>query len=356
MARRLFVSVGLPVLVMILGYYQAFMNEIEVFPQGQDNLSYQMIARSIYVSGDFFQLRQPPLVYKFLYPYLVGFLHLLFGQAPSAQHFLNAGCAFLTCACIVSILHKRGAHKVVCMVAAGLWLVIVSGPSFSTFYFRFGLIEPLAVVLLVVMMVCGQNRQYAALVITGIALTLLRLDYAILAFTTVWLLQDRVKGGLKQAWGQILIWTCRHWKRLALFGASLGALPTILISYYWLKNQTYLLRAGDTQHTSLASILEGWFRVLSGGSLQEIQARFSQNPIDMGLIILVLYGGVLAALLPLLFRWGVLRRTDPYWGLLVLALFFTFMLVKPTGYSPRFSTPLVPLALLAIFDRHVPEE
>lgn len=36
-----------------------------------------------------------------------------------------------------------------------------------------------------------------------------------------------------------------------------------------------------------------------------------------------------------------------------LALLLTYVIVRPTGYSPRFSTPLVVISLLALADGHI---
>jgi hypothetical protein len=60
--------------------------------------------------------------------------------------------------------------------------------------------------------------------------------------------------------------------------------------------------------------------------------------------------GVVVALLPLVVRTQRMRALDLRWGILVAALFLTYALVRPTGYAPRFSTPLLPLAILALFD------
>ncbi|NPV55825.1 MAG: hypothetical protein HPY76_04005 [Anaerolineae bacterium] len=349
-ARQFWVSVGLVAWVLFLGLYLPYLREVEIFPHGEDNFRSQVIARYIFTSGDFLQLRSQPLVYKFLHPYLVGILHLLFGQSPAAQHVLNAICGVLTGGWLVAILSKRQIPGALAVAAGGLWLVIVSGFAFNTFYFRFGLIEPLAVALLILLILLAIERKFIALVVTGMFLTLLRLDYAIIGFATLWFMLDQPMGDFATVWRGMLAWTAHNWRKVVVMAASLAVLPLGLTALYRLLEPLHQLRAFDTRHDSLRSVFLAWFRVLTGGSAEEVRTRFTQAPLDTVAIILILYLGVVVALLPLVVRTQRMRALDLRWGILVAALFLTYALVRPTGYAPRFSTPLLPLAILALFD------
>lgn len=69
------------------------LRSIASLPADQDGLEYQTFARNIFVHGDAFLAQTPPRAYKVLFPYLVGLLHIGFGQSAAAQFFINAWCA-----------------------------------------------------------------------------------------------------------------------------------------------------------------------------------------------------------------------------------------------------------------------
>lgn len=340
--RILLVSVGLLLLALFARLDLTDLREIELFPDGEDNFRYQVIARYIFDSGDLLQLHRPPLIYKFLYPYLVGGLHVLFGQSPAAQFLLNAWCALLTALAVVNSLGERGLTCLGRWIAAGVWLALVTGPSFFLFYFRFGLIEPPAVLLYSLAILFALQRRRAAWLVTGAILTLLRLDYAILLFSTLWLGMPNPRGLVT-----MLRETLQRWRSLLLAGVSISLLPVALTLLHWLINGTLITSAADTRHQSLASVFEGWARIFNGGTPAQISARFANAPLDMLLFWVLIYGGLAAALL----AWVWTKSTlDRRWLLLLLALLLTYVIVRPTGYSPRFSTPVVVISLLALTD------
>ncbi|HEY9088955.1 MAG TPA: hypothetical protein VIO36_12355 [Anaerolineaceae bacterium] len=340
--RILLVSVGLLLLALFARLDLTDLREIELFPDGEDNFRYQVIARYIFDSGDILQLHRPPLIYKFLYPYLVGGLHVLFGQSPAAQFFLNAWCALLTALAGVNILGERGVTRLGQWIAAGVWLTLVTGPSFFLFYFRFGLIEPPAVLLYSLAILFALQRRRAAWLVTGATLTLLRLDYAFFVFSTLWLGMPGPQG-----LPAMLRQTLRRWRSLLLAGVSISLLPVALTLLHWLINGTLITSAADTRHQSLASVFEGWARIFNGGTPAQVSARFANAPLDMLLFWVVIYGGLAAALLAWVWKKSTLDRR---WLFLFLALLLTYIIVRPTGYSPRFSTPVVVISLLALTD------
>jgi hypothetical protein len=63
------------------------------------------------------------------------------------------------------------------------------------------------------------------------------------------------------------------------------------------------------------------------------------------LITLILVCGTSLALFTSVFRFGIFRKIDLRWAIVLLSYFLAFFVVSPTGYSPRFSTPLLPLAI-----------
>lgn len=347
LSRALLAGVGLVLLVLLLRLDLGDLREIELFPDGQDNFRYQVIARYIFTSGDPLQFNRPPLIYKFLYPYLTGGMHVLFGQSPAAQFFLNAWCALLTAVALSKILGQRGVPYGLRWAAAGLWLALVTGPSFFVFYFRFGLIEPLAVLLYSLAILLSIQHRRGVWLAAGAALTLLRLDYAVLLFSTLWLGMPALQGSPGQAVAQLLRESLRRWRGLAAAGLAVSVLPVGLTLLFWLRRGVLITSAYDTRHGSLESVFEGWSRIFTGGTPAEIAARFQHAPLDMLLFWAVIFGGLAFALLAWVWpKKGLDRR----WLVLFAALLLTYILVRPTGYAPRFSTPVVAMSILALVD------
>lgn len=347
LSRALLVSVGLALLVLLLRLDLGDLREIELFPDGEDNFRYQVIARYIFTSGDPLQFNRPPLIYKFLYPYITGGLHLLFGQSPAAQFFLNAWCAVLTAVTFSKILGERSVSHRLRWGAVALWLALITGPSFFVFYFRFGLIEPLAVLLYSLAALLAIQRRRWACLAAGAAMTLLRLDYAVLLFSTQWLGMPAPEGNFGRGAAQLLRESLRRWRSLITAGLAISVLPVGLTLLFWLRRGVLITSAYDTRHESIGSIFEGWARIFTGGTPAEIATRFQQAPLDM----IVFWGVILGGLIFALLAWILPKKQlDRRWLVLFAALLVTYIIVRPTGYSPRFSTPLVAMSILALAD------
>jgi hypothetical protein len=342
-------ALGIPLLVMFLCMDSGNLRGVITFPKGQDNIEYQTFARNIFANGDYFLLNHPPRAYKVLFPYLVGFEHILFGQSVAAQLFMNAWFAFFSALFLVKIVMAQSASNLKSFLIPFLLVLIFSLPSFFTFYFRFGLIEPMAVCLLLATMLFAQQKRWLAMSFTGMLTVLLRLDYIGLVFGSSILASAPLTGNLKSCMTIFVSWLSQNWKKLIAFGAALVMPPiAITLAYFWLK-PGYVLNASDTRHTSLYSVVEGIVRIILGGSIDELIRRFSTNPLDILMITVPLVTGTVLGLLALL-RFRRFQKSDMRSGLLMLSLLVIYLIVRPTGYSPRFSTPLLPLVLLAIYD------
>ncbi len=349
-ALAFLLSVGVPVLVVFFSMEMHNLREVFFFPPGQDNFRYQVIARNIFVNGDWLLLGSPPLAYKFLFPYLVGLLHLLFGQSPSALLLSNTWFAAGMGMLLISIQEKRGLPGQVGFAVAALQTLTLCLPSFLIFFHRFGLIEPIATFGILLGLYLLQRGRMLAALGAGVLVVLFRLDYLGAVYASLIVLAEPLTGSFRAAWNAALAFAARRWKLLLGWLAGLLALPVAIILFYSLLTPNYMLRAGDTQHSGLSSVLEGLFRILVGGRAGELRQRFQQMPVDAGLVSGVLVVGGLVGLGSLVYRWGVWRRSDLRWGILILGLLAVYVVVKPTGYSPRFSTPLLPLGLIAAAD------
>lgn len=349
-SASMLLSVGVITLVLFLLLDIHELQEIFVFPQGQDSLSYQIMARSIFLEGDFLltNSRIPPHAYKLLFPYLAGILHIIFGQSSAALFFLNAWCGVLTAYLVNRILEKYGLPWALSFSASLLLLFVLAQPSFFVFFFRFGLIEPIATLGLALVIYALSTMRFVPALLAGILTVLFRLDYLGGVWAALILTTNPMTGSLKQTWQNVFEFIKTKWKTAAFYGIALSTLPLVAILFYHRVYPDYVLNARDTVQYSAFSVLEGLLRIVIGGSLIELSERFQQNPLDAVIITGTLAFGTLIGITTLLWRRGKLQYIDMRWGIVLIGLLSAYIPVKPTGYSPRFSTPLLPLAVIQI--------
>jgi hypothetical protein len=324
------------------------LRQITFFPHGQDGLEYQTLARNIYVNADYLILNSPPHAYKVLFPYVVGILHVLFGQSSAGLFFLYAWCAGLTAKYILEILSFLKLPRSYGEPTVFVLLFLLMGPLFSTYYFSYGLIEPLATFCLVLVFYFALRRKLWETFLTSAILVLFRLDYIGAAFTGIFLMGNVLQGPFKMVWRSIILFIKRIWKIMLAYGASIIALPVILTILYYFIQPGYKFSASDTRYNSVTDMLHGLMKILNGGSQAEVHRWLSQIPLDINLLLVVLYLGTLIGVLSLFVRIKPLDRIDARFGIILVGFYLVYIVAKPTGYSPRFSTPLVPLALIII--------
>jgi len=335
-------------LVSFLSLNILSLRQITLFPRNQDGLEYQTFARDIFVNADYLMLNSPPHAYKVLFPYIVGILHVLFGQSSAGLFFLYAWCAGLTAKYMVEIFSFLKLPRIYGDAATFVLLFILMGPLFSIYYFSFGLIEPVATFCLVLVFYFSLRRELWGMFLAGIITVLLRLDYVGAAFTGVFLMCNMLQGSFKVAWGSIILFIKKSWKMILAYSASLVVLPGFLTLLYYFTYPHYRLSLGDTRYSSIIHMFQGLLKILNGGSQGEIQGWLNQFPLDINLLLVVLYLGTLIGLLSLLVRIKPLDRIDLRFGIILAGFYLVYTVANPTGYSPRFSTPLVPLALIII--------
>ncbi|MDR3573097.1 MAG: hypothetical protein P4L50_04510 [Anaerolineaceae bacterium] len=335
-------------LVSLLSLNIQSLRQITIFPQGQDGLEYQSLARDIFVNADYLIINSPPHAYKVLFPYLVGILHVLFGQSSAGLFFLYAWCAGLTAFYASEILSSLKLPRGYGYGCAFVLLFILMGPLFSTYYFSYGLIEPVASSLLVVVLYFALKRNLWGTFISSIFLVLFRLDYLGAAFAGIFLMSEALQGSIILVWKSIIQFILKRWKTLLAYGASLIALPVLLTVFYYLIYPGYQLSTSDTRYTSLAEMLHGLLKILNGGSPAEVHMWLGQVPLDVNVLLAVLYLGTGIGILSLILRFKPLDRIDARFGIVLAGFYLVYAAASPTGYSPRFSTPLVPLGLMII--------
>ncbi len=333
-------------LVSFLSMSMLSLGQITFFPHGQDGLEYQTLAREIFVKADYLILNSPPHVYKVLFPYVIGILHVLFGQSSASLAFLYAWCAGLTAIYTLKILSLLKLPRFYGDATVLVMLFLLMGPLFNIYYFSRGLVEPLTTFGLVLVFYFALQRKLWQTFLTSALLVLFRLDYIGAAFAGIFLMSNELQGSLKVVWVSMILFVKKSWKMMLAYGSNLVVLPVILTLFYYFIHPGYQLSTNDTRYSSMSDMIQGLLKILNGGSPEEVRRWLNQIPFDINLLLVVLYLGTLIGLLSLFVRFKPLDRIDARFGIVLAGFYLVYTVASPTGYSPRFSTPLVPLGLI----------
>ncbi len=346
--KELLLSIGPAFLLMLLVLDIQNLRDVTIFPQNQDGLEYQIFARNIFVRGDVFLTETPPRAYKILFPYLVGIVHTFFGQSASAQLFLNAWCAILSSAIILNLMkHNNISASIALLISLALPLILCL-PSSYIYYYRFGLIEPVAILFLLLTCYFAIKQKIGAMFITGMLTVLLRLDYLGLVLAAIMLTSPPILGSTRAAWKQFSSWFRVNAKLIVAYALAICFPPLLIISGYFLLTPHYTLNFSDTYQVSPASISEGLMRVVIGGNLNELKTKFAENFLDASLTVFPLILGFLIALATIFFRKGIFEKIDLRWALLIPSILPAYLVVRPAAYFPRFSFSILPFDLVMI--------
>ncbi len=356
--RGLFFSIGIAFLLILAALEFDNLRSVMIFPQFQDGLEYQNLARNIAVNGDVFLSQTPPRAYKIIFPYLVGILHALFGQSASAQLFLNAWSGLLS-SMVLARLMRTVLPAATSFTAAIAFLLILCLPSTYIYYFRFGLIEPVAILLLLTTCHFAAQRRLSGMLTAGLLTVLFRLDYLGAVLGAVVLTAAPITGNGPVAWRLFYVWLKARWKLVLAYALAVCLPPLLIILGYFVFTPNYVLNATDTRQTSLASVADSLLRVIAGGNFSELRPKFLEDPADALLLAIPLILGFLIACASLIYRKGVFEKIDLRLALLIPSTLLTYVVVRPTGYPPRFSLSLLPFDLIVLgqllyylFSRH----
>jgi hypothetical protein len=341
-------GVGLPVLLMLLPLDLRSLTAVTTIPQYQDAMEYQMLARNIYVHGDAFLLQSPPWAYKVLFPYVIGLLHVLFGQSLSAQFFLNGWCALLSVVFMIKVGGFFGLTKRFAFVAASVFLILTFLPLSFTYFFRFGLIEPVAILTLLITAYFAKEGRFGSMFFMGVVTGMLRLNFAGAVFTSITFLAPACVGGLTQAWGSFINWLRLSWRRVLGFLIAIP-FPSLLIAFIYSRfHPGYTLTHEMNDQSSLASVLESLASVIVGSDREYFAFQIRAHPLDLILIALPILSSLLIALASLVYRKGLLEKLDLRLSLFLLSMLPVYAILKPIGYFPRYSWSFLPPALIIL--------
>ena len=346
--KGLLFSFGLPILLMFLTLDLPNLQSVVLLPQYQDVSDYQILARNIYVAGDTFLFQSPPWAYKVLYPYVIGLLHILFGQSLSAQFFLNIWSALLSVILTIELAAFFGLSKRFSFAVGSAFLLIISLPASFVYFFRFGLIEPLAIMTLLLGAHFAKEGRFGAMFVTGVITGMLRLNFAGAIFTSIIFLEPALVGGFSQAWGSFINWLRLSWKRWVSYLIAIP-LPSLLIAFVYTRVKPgYTLTHEMNDQTSIGSVLMSLTRVVVGGDDEFLRNQIQNNPLDLVLITLPILLGLVVALTSLIYRKGIFEKIDLRLSLFLLSMLPVYALLKPIGYFPRYSWSFLPPSLILL--------
>ncbi|MCB9111458.1 MAG: hypothetical protein H6634_09425 [Anaerolineales bacterium] len=341
-------AIGIPVLLMFLPLDIHNLQSVIVLPQFQDVSEYQMLARNIYVGGDAFLFKSPPWAYKVLYPYVIGVMHILFGQSLAAQFYLNVWSALLSVLLMVEVAVYFGLSKRTSFVAANATFLLFLLPVSFIYFFRFGLIEPLAIMTLLLGAYFAKEGKFVSMFATGLVTGMLRLNFAGAIFTSITFLAPALTGGFSQAWVSFINWCRRSWKRLSVYLIAIP-LPSLLIAFVYMHvHPGYTLTHEMNDQTSVWSVLMSVASVIVGGDQEFLHNQIRRNPLDLIMITLPILSGLLVALISLIHRKGIFAKIDLRLSLFLLSMLPVYAVLKPIGYFPRYSWSFLPPALILL--------
>jgi hypothetical protein len=279
---------------------------------------------------------------------VIGLLHVLFGQSLSAQFFLNIWSALLSVVLTIELAIFFGLSKRISFLLANLSFLILLIPVSFVFFFRFGLIEPLAIMTLLLGAYFAKEGRFGAMFVTGVITGMLRLNFAGAIFTSIIFLEPALVGGFSQAWGSFVNWLRLSWKRWASYLVAIP-LPSLLIAFVYTRVKPgYTLTHEMNDQSSVWSVLMSLASVVVGGDQEFLQNQIRNNPLDLVLITLPILFGLVIALISLIYRKGIFEKIDLRLSLFLLSMLPVYAVLKPIGYFPRYSWSFLPPALILL--------
>lgn len=327
---------------------------VEFMQPGDDWYKYQIFARQIFVGGDWLHRTVSVFLHQPLYRYVVGLMHVFFGQSTVSLYLLNLWAILVTAVIIVRLAKYFQVSRWVALLFSWVYLVVVFN---STFFIQIerGLTEHVALLFLMAtayMLILYRNHQmhlpflFLAIVF-GLMGTWTRLVYGLMIAVLSCLLLEPTRG-----WRDFFQKGVQDWRVLLTyngvigFGLALVGLRNKILGGEFVLTQSQIYNSGRVENTFFG-YFEGIVIVLSGGPFS--WEGESLLPLLGGLPgAIILWSGTILALIGLVYRRGWLQAYPLSQGFILLSGILPYAFFLPVAYPPRWSIHLLPWAILSL--------
>ncbi len=122
--RGMFVLIGVPWLALMVARAWPLIGRVTLFSSGDDWQMYQAAAYRIVMNGYWIQGGTPTFLFQPLYRWVVGFLHLVFGDSSVGETYLDAFCLLAAALLIAAAVRRACGYR---------WGVVAGALTLSTF-------------------------------------------------------------------------------------------------------------------------------------------------------------------------------------------------------------------------------
>lgn len=409
LGHSVFLLFGPAVLFYFTVRWWSDLGQVSLWSLGDDWATYQKLARLIVVDGQWLTAGEPVFHHQPFYRYIVAFLHLLFGPPAMAMRLADIWFLLGTAVILVFLATRYGLSAFTTVLVSSLFIAVGAGEfphignglaEFATMFF----------VMLATLFLSQRPTNYSRVLMAGGLATIgcwLHLDRIGVAGGIACLLINQKKGKAFYVWKSFLRSAISNWKFIAVYLAVLGAgLISIVLRNGFvggrfafvtashpnftgdlLWGNIFLLLTGKTwpdlpmNTTVIATVLSailllgliglGWCVRLFRGYLIRIVIvilgllspflffyisdhppfigkDWNQLPIDTLILTSVLVPGTLLGITALVWRPAPLAGLPLSLGIIMLGLFSPYLFLHIWGYPPRYSTQLLPWAILSL--------
>lgn len=327
-------------------YFMAWRDSIGTFiayPVFSDPLTYQVFAHEIFLEGDWLHAAgEPVITYQPLYRYLVGVLHVVFGQASVAQWMVDVWSVCFGVATVTMLGVRFGLSPAAAGAAGVLYLAFMFGPHFS-WHIGYGLQELTSNLFLFALLWAAAGGaspgQVALAALFAVLMVWTRLDRIALALAAVLMFLPPAMGP-NPAWGRMAREALGIWPRMIAYAA-------MAVGAFLLVQLRNLFAGGEFTINYQANI-----NYLQCQDLECIRWTFEQLLLGSNVCVdraaVPLVAGALIALAALVYRRGSLGAIPLQLPILLFAAMVSYLAGGPKNYEPRFSHHLLPLCVLLV--------
>lgn len=353
LTHLLLIVVGPGILTFFFLQWWPDIGRVSLFSLSDDWRTYQNFAREIFVGGDFWHRGEPIFFYQPLYRYVVGLLHVFFGQAMVAQNFLDVWAVLVTSGILLSLSLSLTGSLPAAFFAPWLYLTLELGGAFRHHIGR-GLQEHTAmlfIMLTVWIMFSKKECTWKRAVGGGLLAAsgfYLRMDHlGVLAAAGIVRVLHPL-GGLGAAWKGWKEAFLRQRKKIFLFWILLLSAFISVPLRNWIMGGAWVFTHPQNLNAlwcySWSCTLENFYKLL---------LTYEPNMSSPALLAalptaLVLFFGTFFGIVALIYRRGPLSFFPLGLGILLLGLIVPYFWVRVVAYPPRFSIHLLPLAVLSV--------